>query len=249
MVDFRPGFSNYRGTRPGFALENNAYHLTFGYALINGKRPRRPGLFEDCYDWTKVMNILIDSLKNFKDVETSEELAMEDLKSWFLTYDGFGLLISFLPFKQQLEFKQTLRDLKQNWPLPQEHTEVDYACWELFSKDIDIEAIVPDFEVAIKEVDCGCEAGRKKCINLKFNKVDFVVKFLAEKKKIEGGNLVAISARAVAAQLEDFDDMDNLEIPRTLMKPVAQMMEDLRWISTFAIYGTTVKKIRKIQDY
>merc|ERR1719509_559444 len=79
---------------------------------------------------------------------------MEDLKSWFLTYDGFSLLISFLPFKQQIEFKQTLRDLKQNWPLPQEHTEGDYACWELFSEDIDIEAIVPDFEVAIKEGLC-----------------------------------------------------------------------------------------------
>ena len=44
---------------------------------------------------------------------------------------------------------------------------------------------------------------------------------------MEKGNLVAIAARSVAKQLEDVDDIEDLEIPRTLMKPVAQTMEDL----------------------
>ena len=95
------------------------------------------------------MNILIDSLSNFEDIETSEELAMEDIKSWFLTYDGWGLLSTLLPRQQHIEFKQTLKDLKQNWPLEQEYNEED--CWELFTQDIEMEEIIPEFEVSIKE--------------------------------------------------------------------------------------------------
>jgi len=247
FVEFLPGFTNFRGTRPGAVLQNPTYHLTFSQVLLNGKRsPIVSRGFEGCYDWTDVMNILVDSLENFEDIETSEELAKDDLISWFLTYDGWGLLSTLLPRQQHIDFKQILRDLKQN----EEYTEEE--CWELFCQDIDLEEIIPEFDVTIKEGcgnygNFGSEAGRKKCINLKFitAKWNLEVKFMAEKQKMEKGNLVAIAAQAVAKQLEDFDDIDHLEIPRTLMKPVAQMMEDLRWVSTYAIYGTTVKIISK----
>jgi len=248
-VEFLPGFSNFRGTKPGAVLQNPVFHLTFSQVLLNGKRSEIVSRgFEGCYDWSDMMNILIDSLSNFEDIETSEELAMEDIKSWFLTYDGWGLLSTLLPRQQHIEFKQTLKDLKQNWPLEQEYNEED--CWELFTQDIDMEEIIPEFEVSIKEGNFGGEVGRQKCINLKFitAKWNFEVKFMAEKQKIDKGNLVAIAARKVAKQIEDFDDVDHLEIPRTLMKPVTQMMEDLRWVSTYAIYGTTVKIVRKRRE-
>jgi len=245
-VEFLPGFTNFRGTRPGAVLQNPTYHLTFSQVLLNGKSsPIVSRGFEGCYDWTDVMNILVDSLENFEDIETSEELAMDDLSCWFLTYDGWGLLSTLLPRQQHIDFKQTLRDLKQNWPLNQEYNEEE--CWELFSQEIDLEQIIPEFEVNIKEGNFECEAGRQKCINLKFitEKWNLEVKFMADKQKMEKGNLVGIAARAVAKQLEDFDDIEDLEIPRTLMKPVAQMMEDLKWVSTYAIYGTTVRIISK----
>jgi len=248
-VEFLPGFSNFRGTKPGAVLQNPVYHLTFSEVLLNGNRSAIVSRgFEGCYDWSDVMSILHDSLIDFEDIETSEELAMEDIKSWFLTYDGWGLLSTLLPRQQHIQFKQTLRNLKQNWSLDQEYNEQD--CWELFTQDIDMEDIIPEFEVSIKEGNFGCEAGRQKSINLKFitAKWNFEVKFMAEKQKMEKGNLVSIAARAVASQLEDFDDIDQLEIPRTLIKPVAQMMEDLRWVSTYAIYGTSVKIVRKRKE-
>jgi len=248
-VEFLPGFSNFRGTKPGAVLQNPSYHLTFSQVLLNGKRSAIVSRgFEGCYDWSNMMTILLESLDNFEDIETSEELAMEDIKSWFLTYAGWGLLSTLLPRQQHIQFKQTLRDLKQNWPLQQEYNEED--CWELFAQDIDLEEIIPEFQVNIKEGNFGCEAGRRKRITLKFitAKWNFDVKFMAEKQKMEKGNLVSIAARAVAKQLEDFDDIDHLEIPRTLMKPVTQNMEDLRWLSTYAIYGTTVKIVRKRKE-
>jgi len=247
-VEFLPGFTNFRGTRPGAVLHNSNYKLTFSQVLLNGKRSAIVSRgFEGCYDWTDVMNILIEALENFEDVETSEELAEEDLRSWFLSYEGWGLLSTLLPRQQHIDFKQSLRNLKQNWPLPQKYSEED--CWQLFTEDLDMEAICPNFEIAIKEGNFGGEAGRQKWINLKFTtaKWNMEVKFTAEKEKLEKGNLVSLGARAVAKYLEDFDDVDELEIPRTLKRPVMEMMEDLRWVSTYAIYGTTVRIFRNRQ--
>ena len=65
-----------------------------------------------------------------------------------------------------------------------------------------------------------------------------------EKHKMEKGNLVAIASAAVAAHLEDFDNVDYLEIPRTLMQPVADMMEDQRWVSSAFPSGHFLKALQ-----
>ena len=168
-VEFLPGFTNFQGTRPVAVLQNPTYHLTFSQVLLNGnvsasfksfskfklcsgkKSPIVSRGFEGCYDWTDVMNILVDSLENFEDIEASEELAMDDLTCWFLTYDGWGLLSTLLPRQQHIQFKETLRDLKQNWPIEEAYNEEN--CWEIFYQDIDLDEIIPQFEVNIKE---GC---------------------------------------------------------------------------------------------
>jgi len=244
-VEFLPGFTNFRGTKPGAVLQNPVFHLTFSEVLLNGKKSAVVSRgFEGCYDWTDVMNILLESLRNFKDIKTSEKLAMKYLKSWFLTYAGWGLFSTLLPRQQHIDFKQAMRSLKENWQLNQEYTET--KCWRLFCQDKDMEAIIPKFKVTIGEGNFGLWAGRQKWITLKFvtPKWNMEIRFIAGKQKMEKGNLVAIASAAVAAHLEDFDDVDHLEIPRTLMKPVAEIMEDHKWIKSAFPSGHFLKALQ-----
>jgi len=249
-VEFLPGFTKFRGTSPGGCLEieNCGYTLTFAEVLFDGKRsslsPKMDlgktlralslmtnrssiisHLLENFYNWTYVMDVLLASLENVEDFKTSEEFVVEELESWMFSYSGWGLVSALLPRQQDVYFKQALRVMKQNWPLQEEFSEE--RCWAIFFEDKDMEAIIPEIEVTIKEGNFGSEAGRQKWINLNFISANVEVKFMSVKKqKMEKGNLVAIAAAAVAKQLQDVEDIDHLEIPSTLMKHVSQMIED-----------------------
>ena len=95
------------------------------------------------------MNILIDSLDQFEDIDWSEELATEELYHWLLSYSGWGLLSTLLPRKQHVRFMRKLREIKENWPQHEEYSEE--GCWCILFQDLNLEDIIPDFEVTIND--------------------------------------------------------------------------------------------------
>jgi len=235
-VEFLPGFTNFVGTKPGDILENDDYRLTFSGVLLNGQKSATVSRgFECCYNWTDIMNIFLDALLHFNDIETSEELSMEELYCWLMCYQGWGLLSTLLPRKQHLEFMRSLREIKENWPEDEEYTEE--KCWMMFCEDKQLEDLVPEFEVEINEVHFEEGTGRKKWINLRFvtDQWNLAVKFSVE-KKMPDFNLVNIAAAAVSEHLDDKEKIQHLEIPVTLRSPVAKMMKDVRWISSFETF-------------
>lgn len=231
-VEFLPGFTSFKGTKPGTILSSQEYRLTFFGVLLNGEQSAIISRgFECCYDWTAVMNIIIDALKDFEHSGVSEELAMEQLRSWFKTFSAWGLLSTLLPRKQHDYFNECLRQIKEKWPLGKQYSEE--ACWTLFIEDLDLEAVIPEFDILIYEGDFGVESKRKKWIELQLvSNWSLSIKFTAEKKKCDRTTLVQTAASAVASQLGDLEDVNMLQIPITLKSPVTKRIRDLKWMSS-----------------
>jgi len=231
-VEFLPGFTNFAGTKPGAVLKKEEYLLTFSEVLLNGKKSAIVSRgFESCYDWTDVMNILIDSLEEFENIQRAEEFATEDLYHWLMSYSGWGLLSCLLPRKQHVRLNRKLREIKENWPQHQEYSEE--GCWCILFQDSDLEDIIPDFEVTISDGELRGDFGRKKWFDVRFISTwNMTVRFGIEKKKCENNLLVNIAAAAVAKQLEDVDHVEDLEIPKTLRSPVTKRWRDFQWVSS-----------------
>jgi len=233
-VEFLPGFTNFLGSKPGTVLENDDFALTFNGVLLNGKKSAIVSQgFESCYDWSDVMSILLDSLHKFEDVEGSEDLCMEDLTHWLMTYSGWGLLSTLLPRKQHVKFNRKLREIKDNWPMEEDYSEE--GCWStlFLETETNLENIIPEFSVTISEGDFGSNSGRTKWFDISFQSTwNLTVRFSVEKKKHWTGCLVNVAAAAVAKNMEGGHSVDKLEIPNTLRSPVTKMMRDQRWVTS-----------------
>jgi len=234
-VEFLPGFTNFTGTKPGAVLEKEEYLLTFSEVLLNGKKSAIVSRgFEGCYDWTDVMNILIDSVDPFEDIGVAEEVATESLYHWLMTYSAWGLLTTLLPRKQHVRFNRKLVEIKENWPQHQEYSEE--GCWCILFQDTNLEDFIPEFEVTISDGEFGGDFGRKKWFDVRFiSSWNMTVRFGIQKKKCENSLLVNIAAAAVAKQLEDVDHVQHLEIPKTLMSPVTKRWRDFQWVTSSEI--------------
>jgi len=232
-VEFLPGFTNFLGSKPGATLENKEYLLTFSGVLLNGKKSAVVSQgFEGCYDWSDVMNILIDALEHFENIESAEEIATEDLTSWLMTYSGWGLLSTLLPRQKHVKFNRMLREIKENWTQYYDGEYFEEGCWAILCQDTDVEDIMPEFEVTICDDDFGGEVGRKKWMDLSFVSTwNLTVRFSIEKKRCET-NLVNIAAAAVGKHIEDADTIEQLEIPVTLRSPLSKMRRDQRWLTS-----------------
>lgn len=224
LIEFMPGFSYLEGTRPGDMLSKNTFQVSLLGVHLNGKQSLISHGFECCYDWSPVINILLEALKNFEDVETFEDEAREYLNDWFKMYAGWGLLSSLLPQKLQLLFTNVLENIKQAWPSQIEFSEE--RCWELFSKDKVFEEIIPEFEVFITKNE---RLDENKIIKIRFvNKWNLEVRFNVE-KILAKKSLVNVSADAIADMLKNVEQVKDLEIPRTLCQVVVNQIKDLRW--------------------
>ena len=126
-MEFLPGFSACSGTKPGFCLENVNYSLTFSQVLCNGDTNVISRGYQCCYDWAPIMNIIMEALDDFEDLEKVEFMIIEGMKSWFRTYSGWGLLSSLLERKLQAKFLRSLQYLKLHWPLEEEEVVISKA--------------------------------------------------------------------------------------------------------------------------
>jgi len=232
-VEFLPGFTNFLGSKPGAVLENKEYVLTFFGVLLNGKKSAIVSQgFESCYDWSDVMNILIEALDQFEDISSAEEVSTLHLTWWLMTYSGWGLLSTLLPRQQHVKFSRMLRQIKQNWTQYYEGEFFEEGCWDILLQDIHLEDIVPQFQVTISHGDFGGQVGRKKWLDLSFiSSWNMSVRFTIEKKRCET-NLVNIAAAAVGKHIEDEDTIQQLDIPVTLRSPVTKMRRDQRWLTS-----------------
>jgi len=238
-VEFLPGFTGYHpGTIPGTILENDDYILTFKGVLLNGRNSddvSQLSVFDYCYDWTPVMNIALDSVRDFTNIERSEEMAVNDLASWLMTYPGWGLLSRLLPRPQYVNLKNRLMEIKEHWP--ERETYSEEGCWDICFTDAetDLVNLMPDISVDISEGDFGGESRRKKwfLIHLSTPHWTFTVSFHIQKRKIWSSSLVDIASASVARSLEvgGVNLVNKLDIPTTLKLPLIEMVRDKTWMT------------------
>jgi len=251
-LEFLPGFSVCGGTRPGYSIENANYSLSFRHVLCDGVTNAISQGYQCCYDWSPIMHIIMEAMEDFEDLEKVEFMAIEGVKDWFMMYSGWGLLSSLLDGKLQNKFLRSLQYVKLNWPFQQKEISEE-GCWELVKKSYNdtfqsksedkelvqenspFDELIPHFDVSVVEGEgLGGENGRKKMIKLKFaKKWNLEVNFVVEKKKSEC-SLVDVASKAVAKMLNDEEDIEDLEIPITLRKPLRSKVADWRWINSFA---------------
>ena len=234
-VEFLPGFSFLQGTEVGSTFENYSYHLEYTGARYNNRRTLVSRGFETCYDWTNVANILLRSLEHFEDVKTFETLTQEYLRSWFMTYPGWGLLSSLLPKKLQRRYIKSLRSVKRRWSMNFEEECTDEKCWNLVLQH-SFKDILPKCEIkvmGINDLDFDFSmSGRRKWISVIFsNQWKLEINFAVEKKSSEV-TLVNLASKTVAKcfkNSESVDIVNALEIPFTLKTPVIHELKDVKW--------------------
>jgi len=239
-VEFLPGFTGYHpGTIPGTILENDDYILTFKGVLLNGRNSddvSQLSVFDYCYDWTPVMNIALDSVRDLITIERSEEMAVNDLASWLMTYPGWGLLSRLLPRQKYVNLKNRLMEIKEH--IGESYSEED--CWNILFTDAGAVHLLrdmrdTDISVDISEGNFGGEARRKKWFDIHFStsKWTFTVSFHIQKRKIWSSSLVDIASASVARSLEvgGVNLVNELDIPTTLRLPLIEMVRDQAWMA------------------
>jgi len=203
------------------------------------------------------MTIILYALNDFEQIGTFsdvENFIVDDLKDFFNTFRGWGLVQHLLPRDKRNMFllAMQLRGLQNQM--------TEEECWKfvrnmfeqqpglvgnmfeqpgLVEGDFDYTRLIPDFEVSISEEEFeGIDPGRKKVIQLVLHKKGEVrysleVMFIVEKKKTEV-SLVNMASEALAKMVEYELDIKNLvvsgEIPRTLSEPIRIKFIDQKWI-------------------
>ena len=114
-LEFMPGFS-FCGTRPGNKLKRKKFSLSFTGVFVDGRKTMISKGFECYYDWTLIMNLILDAFEDSKaleDLEKIEEDIFKRLVDWFLTYPGWGLMSSLWHSKIQQKFTRLLQLAKR----------------------------------------------------------------------------------------------------------------------------------------
>ena len=119
-MEFLTGF-NSKITKPGFQMENKHFSITFK-GISNIGRDSNIA-FEECYDWTEVMSLLLkmDQCKQFiRSTKTSntdsrygsfEYLLSLDLATWLTTFPGWGILCNIIRPDYQEYFSDKLAEV------------------------------------------------------------------------------------------------------------------------------------------
>jgi len=197
------------------------------------------------------MTVILYALNDFEQIGTFsdvENFIVDDLKQFFNTFRGWGLVQNLLPREKRNMFLLAMQ-LRGLQGLGQgQISEED--CWkyvrnmfeqqpDLVEGDFDYSRMIPDFEVSISEEEFeGNDPGRNKIIELVLHKKGGIrytleVMFIVSKKRSEL-SLVNVAAEALAKMVEYEHDIKDLvvsgEIPRTLSEPIRTKFIDLKWI-------------------
>lgn len=240
MEGFATGFAVESATTPGFFIENEEFKITFLGAICDESKNIISEGFESCYDWRPVMELFLQSTYEWDVPVDIEEKVETKLREWLTTFQGWGLLSSILPPLTHRYFILSLAFTSANWDTNSggEYTEEKAfeAVKEVYQhvQDKDLASILPKFGIWFEEnvkADKGAE--RRKNLTLFFNaKWVLELKFLVEKKRINR-NLLELAAESVVHRIRFRDQVEQLEIPDTLLPVVRKKFKDVDWVRTY----------------
>ena len=164
-LEFMPGFSCLQGTKVKSTFENSSFNLEYTGARSNERRNHNSRGFESCYDWTDVAHVLLTSLENFEDVKTFEDLTQQGLLSWFMTYQGWGLLSCLLPDNLRMMYMKSLRLVKRNWSMNFEGECTDEKCCNQVVQS-SFKDLFPKIVIKIMDNNDLPSSGRRKLITV-----------------------------------------------------------------------------------
>ena len=242
MEAFATGFSLSSGTRPGFSQQNEEYTITFSEVICDQAKNIVSRGFEHCYDWKQVMNLILDATKeahtdNMSDIEALSEDA---LKEWLVTFQGWGLLSSVLDSRRHRHVLLSLAYTSENWD---EQTGGEFTEEKIFDTvkfvydnmpGKELHTLLPKFSVMFEEIIDGSKAcERKKLLTLFINaKWSLEIRFVLEKRRVNS-NLVDLAAEALVRSIILEEDIDQLNIPTSLLPPVRAKFQDIEWIRSY----------------
>jgi len=237
LQEMQPAFSVPGKTQPGHTIETQKFKIEFTGVLIDDCENELSRSLEHLYDWSDLMRMVLEATEHYEDVSDIELLVEDDLRDWLCSYRGWGLVSNILPSEQYRHFLMALIYTSTNWveatggPRTGEKVfnAVKYIYDHIPGKELS--NIVPDLAVMVEDMELESPGGRKKSLSVYFNidQTDIEVMFILEKKRIND-NLVDMAAEIVSKTVRNLEDLEKLEVPRTLMVPLKVKFKDMDWI-------------------
>jgi len=254
---FFTGLSNRRGTKPGFKLDNETFILTFEAVqcenVTDSQRQFVRDRFESCYDWSQVMNIVLECLEYYYDEGDFQIDAEHSVAAWLREYSGWGLLFTLLP----MDFQKFLLVLYSHLNVKYSEEEIVKTNEELFedlismyeseTQGLPLHDLVPKVHANLLNVVGGPrECERKKMLKVVFNSSRFqlIVNFRVEKKRLRR-TLVEHCAEIIGRIVDDAED---LEIPETLKPAVSDKIVDADWIAGYWFAKYKVGQAKQLKE-
>lgn len=241
MEGFATGFDISGATRPGFCLENDKFRVTFQGVLCNKVRNMESHVFESCYDWRPVMDIVLQaasqSYSSLAEIEARSEARMRD---WLTSFPGWGLLASILPPLKHRYFLAALAYTSANWNPGTGGELSEEKVFEAVKTVYDhmpgreLSTLLPKFGMWFEEIpDSGIEEQRMKNFHLSFN-AKWVLEATFEVEKLRvNRSLLERAAEVVVRRLELEQEVRQMQVPRTLLPAVLDKFRDAQWVRSF----------------
>ena len=239
---FFTGLSNQQGTKTGFQVANNNYNVKFE-AIQCENLPAdvlqyARQIFQSCYNWKNVMEMILECLENYNDEEDFQTDLKYSIKAWIREYGGWGMCFTLIP----VEFQSILMDVYTNLTSKYQERNIEKSNKEIFTDMMEIyenetqalplSNIVPKVEARIQNIVSGPEENeRKKSLIVRFlsSKCKLIANFTVEKKRLRR-NLVESTAEVIGKIVEN---SKNLEIPLTLKTEVDKKILDTDWVNSY----------------
>jgi len=253
MEGFATGFTPTQATKPGFALENDKFRVTFDGVVCNDVKNIISHGFETCYDWRPVLELLLEAAsEDYSMIQDIERKAEQRLKDWLTTFQGWGLLSSMLPNLKHRHFILALAYTAANWNEDTGGERTDEKVFEAVKTVFEavpgkkVSSLVPDLSCWFDEmVEGGMEEQRSKHFTFFFNaKWALEVRFIVEKRR-QVESLLARAAEVVVRRLENEDEVEKLTIPRTLLPAVKDKFRDALWVRSYWAFKALVQMARE----
>jgi len=253
MEGFATGFTPTQATKPGFAVENEKFRVTFDGVMCNDVKNIISHGFETCYDWRPVLELLLEAAcENYFMIQDIERKAEQRLKNWLTTFQGWGLLSSMLPNLKHRHFILALAYTAANWNEDTGGERTDEKVFEAVKTVFEavpgkkVSSLVPDLSCWFDEmVEGGMEEQRSKHFTFFFNaKWALEVRFIVEKRR-QVESLLARAAEVVVRRLENEDEVEKLTIPRTLLPAVKDKFRDALWVRSYWAFKALVQMARE----
>merc|ERR1719397_2297749 len=193
--------------------------------------------FETCYNWSNVMAISMECLDNyFEDGELQDDVEL-CIAEWLAEFEGWGLLYTLLPTDSQKFLLVLLAQIKHKYleenvvKSNEELFDEVLSFYEQETRGLPLKQLIPKVEVGLDDIVRGrIKNERSKLLRIKFLSSSFhlTADFVVHKKALRR-SLVEIAAEAVALNCQDVED---LEIPKTLKGLVIKKVTDAVWVAS-----------------